>query len=292
MTESHMESAAPRIIDLDAKAAKLTMFHGRTPQTSFSERRAHGSAVHLGPYRDGMLLLAKSAGTAHWETHAEDELLYVLDGAMRVDILEKEGPRSFTAGARTLVIVPPRTWHRVHSEDGATVASATMPGDHIEADVDDPRTVQRKRAIETGTAIAQPLIDLNAELAKLKTFRRTPQSTAADRNGSVAQLATYRDGLMLAIKASGTDHWERHLTGDELVFVVDGAATLDIVCGDGPPQAFALGGGTMAVIPQGAWHRLQSADGFAQLVVTPFPGETIALDVDDPRTALAAATPS
>jgi hypothetical protein len=44
--------------------------------------------------------------------------------------------------------------------------------------------------------------DLNAEVAKLKMFRRTPNSTAADRKGSAARLASYRDGLLLAIKAS------------------------------------------------------------------------------------------
>ena len=60
------------------------------------------------------------------------------------------------------------------------------------------------------------IIDLNAELAKLTMFRRTPQSTMADRKGSVAALASYRDGLLFAIKASGKDHWERHLSGDEL----------------------------------------------------------------------------
>jgi hypothetical protein len=73
------------------------------------------------------------------------------------------------------------------------------------------------------------IIDLNAELARLTMFRRSPQSTAADRKGSVARLASYRDGLLLAIKAAGKDHWERHLTGDELVFVLDGTATLETI---------------------------------------------------------------
>jgi hypothetical protein len=41
----------------------------------------------------------------------------------------------------------------------------------------------------------------------------------------------------------------------------------------------------IAVIPQGAWHRLLSSEGATQVAATPFPGETIALDVDDPRTA-------
>jgi len=129
------------------------------------------------------------------------------------------------------------------------------------------------------------IIDLDAELAKLTMFRRTPQATAADRKGSVAQLATYRDGLLLAIKASGKDHWERHLAGDELVHILDGSAILEIVCDDGPPRSFALRAGTIAVIPQGAWHRLLSPEGATQMAVTPFPGETLELDVDDPRNA-------
>ena len=128
------------------------------------------------------------------------------------------------------------------------------------------------------------IIDLNAELAKVTTCRRTPQSTPADRHGSVARLASFRDGLLLVIKFSGTDHWERHLTGDELIHILDGSATLEIVCDDGPPRSFVLRAGMMAVIPRGAWHRFHSSEGATQMAVTPFPGEHIELDVDDPRT--------
>ena len=131
---------------------------------------------------------------------------------------------------------------------------------------------------------APSLIDLGAELAKLTMFRRTPKSTREETKGSVARLASYRDGLLLAIKSSGTDHWERHLTGDELVHILDGTATLEIVCDDGPPKSFALRAGMLVVIPQGAWHRFHSSGGTTEIAVTPFPGETIELDVDDPRT--------
>lgn len=127
------------------------------------------------------------------------------------------------------------------------------------------------------------IFDLNAELARLTMFQRSPDATAEDRAGSVAELAHYRDGLVLAIKAAGRDHWERHLTGDELVHILDGAAMLEIVCDDGPPRSFALRAGTVAVIPQGAWHRLLSPEGATQMAVTPFPGEHVELDVDDPR---------
>lgn len=128
------------------------------------------------------------------------------------------------------------------------------------------------------------IIDLNAELAKLTMFRRTPQSTREETKGSVARLASYRDGLLLAIKASGKDHWERHLTGDELIHILDGTATLEIVCDDGPTKSYALRAGMIAVIPEGAWHRALSPEGKTEIAATPFPGEHIELDVDDPRT--------
>jgi quercetin dioxygenase-like cupin family protein len=271
----------PTIIDISAEAAKLTMFRGLTPRTRRAERT--GSAAQLPPYRDGLLLLGKSAGTGHWETHPEDELIHVLDGAKTLEIVCDEGPpRSFELCAGMIAIVPPGEWHRFHSAEGGTTMSAVLPGPHIELDVDDPRKAMPDLAMP---AVMKPpaIIDLNAELAKLTMFRRTPLSTAAERKGSVARLAAYRDGLLLAIKASGKDHWERHLSGDELIHVLDGRATLEMVCDDGPPQSIALCAGTVAVIPQGAWHRFLSPEGFTQLAITPFPGETIELDVDDPR---------
>jgi hypothetical protein len=58
---------------------------------------------------------------------------------------------------------------------------------------------------------------------------------------------------------------------------------LEIASEDGP-QSFALRAGVIAVIPQGLWHRLLSSEGATQMTATPFPGEHIELDVDDPRT--------
>ena len=127
------------------------------------------------------------------------------------------------------------------------------------------------------------IIDLNAELAKLTMFRgRTPQSTMADRKGSAARLASYRDGALLTTKFAGKGHWETH-HADELIHILDGSAILDIVCDDGPPKSFALRAGMMVVIPQGAWHRFHSSEGATLMTATPFPGEKIDLDVDDPR---------
>jgi mannose-6-phosphate isomerase-like protein (cupin superfamily) len=130
---------------------------------------------------------------------------------------------------------------------------------------------------------APSIIDLRTELAKLTMFRgRTPQSTMADRKGSAARLASYRDGALLSSKFAGKGHWEAH-PGDELIHILDGTAILEIVCDEAPPKSFALRAGMMAVIPQGAWHRFHSSEGVALVTATPFPGEKIDLDVDDPR---------
>src|SRR5260370_490108 len=111
-----MANTAPSIIDLNAEAEKLTMFLGQTPQTTRAERK--GTIARLGSYRDGILLLGKSAGgKGHWETHPEDELLHVLDGARTLDIVEKDGPQSYVAGAGMIAIVPAGAWHRVRSTD-------------------------------------------------------------------------------------------------------------------------------------------------------------------------------
>jgi len=278
----------PTIIDLNAEAAKLTMFRGQTPQTTRAERK--GSTTQLARYRDGLLLLGKSAGTGHWETHPEDELVYVLDGAATLDIVQKDGPQSLALSAGMIAVVPQGAWHRFHSADGRTTMSATLPGDHIDLDVDDPRPVlssrrkNQEKTLNGGMESRSPsIVDLNAELAKLTMFRRTPSSTVADRKGSGARLASYRDGALFAIKFSGKDHWESHLTGDELIHILDGSATLEIVGEDGP-QSFALRAGMIVVIPQGAWHRFHSSEGVTVMTATPFPVEHIELDVEDPRT--------
>jgi cytosine/adenosine deaminase-related metal-dependent hydrolase len=86
---------------------------------------------------------------------------------------------------------------------------------------------------------------------KLTMFRgRTPQSTMVDRKGSAARLASYRDGALTTNKFAGKGHWETH-PGDELIHILDGNATVEIVCDDGLPQSFALRAGMLAVIPQG-----------------------------------------
>jgi mannose-6-phosphate isomerase-like protein (cupin superfamily) len=286
--ERDMESKTPSIIDLNAEVAKLTMFR-RTPQSTSEETK--GSVARLASYRDGLLLAIKASGKDHWERHLTgDELIHILHGTATLEIVCEDGPpSSFELRAGMIAVIPQGAWHRARSPEGKTEMTATpFPGDHIEFDVDDPRTVEPKpaRPMEEDIGARLPsIIDLNAELAKLTMFRgRTPQSTMADRKGSGARLAAYRDGGLFATKFAGKGHWESHLAGDELIHILDGTATLEIVCDDGPPKSFALRAGMLAVNPQGAWHRFHSSEGVTLMTATPTPSEVIELDVDDPRT--------
>ena len=134
------------------------------------------------------------------------------------------------------------------------------------------------------------ILDLEAEFAKLNMLRgRTPQMTETERKGSggFATLAPFRDGNIFSARFAGNGAWERHPNGDELVQVVDGAATLHMMTEDGP-QSFALKAGMLVVVPQGVWHRFEAPDGVSLMTATPKPTEHLTVDVEDPRTLTAA----
>jgi quercetin dioxygenase-like cupin family protein len=271
----------PAIIDLNAEAVKLAAVLKQTPMTSEGRKSA---STKLGPYRDGILFLGTSVGTGagHWEIHPEDELVHVLDGTRTLDIVCDEGPpRSYELRAGTVAVVPRGAWHRFHRGDVAMVMSAVIPGEHVDGDFDDPRKGAADLAVDP--ALGRPnIIDLDAEVAKLATFRgMTPQTTSADRKGSAANLGPYRNGILFLSKWSGgKTHWETH-PEDELVHILDGSVTLDIIEAD-RPRSHVLSRGKMVVVPNGAWHRFRSADGLTAMSAT-VPGSHIELDVDDPR---------
>jgi mannose-6-phosphate isomerase-like protein (cupin superfamily) len=129
------------------------------------------------------------------------------------------------------------------------------------------------------------LINLTAELAKLKTLQGLTPQTAFEEGEGFASLALYRDSAIFAIKSTGTTSWERHLDGEEFVQILEGAATIDMVTGVGPLQSFEVSAGMIAIVPKGVWHRARFAHDTTLITVTPTRTEFVKLDVDDPRTS-------
>ena len=133
------------------------------------------------------------------------------------------------------------------------------------------------------------ILDLKAELGKLNTLHgRRPDMLEEERkaSGAFATLAPYRDGNIFGARFSGAGAWERHPNGDELVQIVDGSTTFHFVTEDGP-QSRELKAGMMVVVPQGMWHRFESATGVTVMTATPKPTEHLTVDVEDPRTLTA-----
>jgi mannose-6-phosphate isomerase-like protein (cupin superfamily) len=134
------------------------------------------------------------------------------------------------------------------------------------------------------------IIDMKAELAKLGMLRgRRPDMLEDERkaSGAFATLAPYRDGNIFSARFSGNGAWERHPNGDELVQVVDGAATFHFATEEGL-QSREIKAGMMIVVPQGIWHRFESPDGVTLMTATPKPTEHLTVDIDDPRTLTSA----
>ena len=52
---------------------------------------------------------------------------------------------------------------------------------------------------------------------------------------------------------------------------------------DSGPQEQELRAGMMVVVPQGMWHRFESADGVSLMSITPLPTDHPEVDVEDPR---------
>jgi quercetin dioxygenase-like cupin family protein len=129
------------------------------------------------------------------------------------------------------------------------------------------------------------VLDLNAEFNKLTMFKgRTPTTTQSERSGSRSSSASYREGVIATFKFSGKSAWERHTQGEEIVQIIDGAATLHLMTDEGH-ESVELRAGMIAIIPKNAWHHFVSSDGVAVMTVTPHPTDHLTVDVEDPRTA-------
>jgi mannose-6-phosphate isomerase-like protein (cupin superfamily) len=127
------------------------------------------------------------------------------------------------------------------------------------------------------------VIDLEAELGNLTMLRdRTPATTSADRVGTSARLAPYRDGAIFTTKFAGEGGWERHRNGDEIVHILDGETKVYLMTDSGA-ETLELRAGMIAIVPQGAWHRF-SSPGVTLMTVTPQPTDHPPVHVEDPRT--------
>ena len=127
------------------------------------------------------------------------------------------------------------------------------------------------------------VVDIGRALAgRSRLEGRGPHTTEAEAAAAFATLARFGDGAIFAGGFSGRSPWERHRGGDELVHVLEGAATLTVI-EDDEPVSVALHAGSLVVVPRGRWHRFHAPTGVTLLTATPQP--TDHSSAEDPRAA-------
>ena len=122
--------------DLAALAAALPTLDLATGPTYEQAMASMASLGALGGLRLGV---ARFRGQPPWEKHPDDELIYVLDGAVDVTLLEDSGPSTVTLEAGALFVVPAGTWHRSSAPESVTSLVATSAEGNERSLAEDPR---------------------------------------------------------------------------------------------------------------------------------------------------------
>ena len=224
-----MESGTPSIIDLNAELAKLTMFR-TNPTLDAGGDKGKRRAIGFLPRRacfwrsnpPGPTIGNAISPVTNWFTSST--------ASTTLEIVCDDGPpKSFALGAGMIAVIPQGAWHRAIRGGQHASWPDALSRRACRARCRRPSARPQARGAKW-QAVTPDIVDLNAELAKLTMFQgRTPRSTMADRQGSAARLASYRDGALTATKFAGKGHWEKPSAGDELIHILDGMATLEIV---------------------------------------------------------------
>ncbi len=127
-----------KTVDVNQELAGLKTLEGRGPDTT--EEEAQASFAKFADFRDGGIFATSFSGSSGWERHPKgDELVHVLEGSTRFDIIIDDQIESHDLTAGSLLVVPKGCWHRFESENGVKVMTAT-PQPTAHSHVDDPRT--------------------------------------------------------------------------------------------------------------------------------------------------------
>jgi mannose-6-phosphate isomerase-like protein (cupin superfamily) len=100
----------------------------------------------------------------------------------------------------------------------------------------------------------------------------------------VRELAPFNDAAFGIYRADRGDasNWELHPDTDELLMVLRGSVTVEILTGT-DRHRLPLSAGQFTIVPKGHWHRHIAAREVVEMFYTP--GASVHSDADDPRTA-------
>ena len=91
-----------------------------------------------------MVGVSRFSGRTPWERHPDDELLYLLEGAVDVTVLEDGGGTAeATLRAGDVFVVPRNLWHRQDARESTALLFVTSEQGNATSDAEDPRVRPR-----------------------------------------------------------------------------------------------------------------------------------------------------
>ncbi len=119
--------------------------------------------------------------------------------------------------------------------------------------------------------------DVQAALNEIR--QRASANPRGRANTDFGLLNDYSLGLG---RYSGQSPWERHLNGDELLYVVDGELQITLLSDTRQEERETLRTGSLFVVPKGKWHQLDAPNGVSVFFASP-PESGAERTREDPR---------
>ncbi|WP_404788957.1 cupin domain-containing protein [Altericista sp. CCNU0014] len=96
--------------------------------------------------------------------------------------------------------------------------------------------------------------NLQSIVKDLPELKITPDTTFEEAMAAHRMLTSFDRSRIGLVRYCGDVPWERHLDGDELLYVLDGELDLKVLP-EGEPICTTLKAGSIFVVPKGLWHR-------------------------------------
>ena len=241
-----------------------------------------------------LLVASRGDRRTNWERHlGGDEVIYVMDGQTDVLTLTEDGPVESTIHAGALFVCPEGLWHRLTPRPSVSAFYLTPSRTEGSAAKDPRSKKEREKRGRKGSrrrdAATLREHDLQAALREVPHLNITKDTTGADANAAVRNVARIGNLTLGVMSYTGLTPWERHPDGNELLLALDGELEVTALTDDGPVTR-KIRAGEAFVCPQGLWHRQFAEKSVSMLYGTPIEHGEVSM-ADDPRVVVAKEPP-
>lgn len=224
----------------------------------------------IAPMNEWILNVSAGSEPSQWEKHRGDELLYILEGAAEIKIATDDGLTTTRLRKGSIFVCPDSLWHKIVPR-GRVEAFYATPKDTVGSHSKNPpadgaaKSARKKR---TSKPQQFPAFDMNAILRDLPELKITDETTGEEADAAVHTIGDMGDRSLGVMRFSGLTPWERHMGGDELVYVLEGSVDFTVLT-ENQEVKRRVNAGSFFICTEGLWHRQRTAPSAAVLYGTP-----------------------